>query len=269
MLTLVERGQKEIARPEILQLLGVSLKATDHLIHSLRRKGWLERASWGKYILIAPDQGPQAIGESNLLALASRIAKPYYIGFGTAASYFGFTTQHRNLIYLVTPMHLRNRRVGEAEVKIVNPVLQKFFGFAPVDIFGREVILSDHEKTVLDCIDRPELAGGIGEVAYILGTASRRLDWKKAVDYLEQIGSTSLTRRFGWLVDHVKADIPKAEWKRLIQLAGQKGKTFLGPKSPIKDAIGYNHTWHLFINVSKTELHGSAGLGHRRIAKKR
>src|ERR1700733_6024739 len=129
VLALAEQGRREVARPEIVQLLGVTDKAADHIIHSLRRKGWLERASWGKYLLIPPDQGPDALGESNLLALASRIAEQYYIGYGTAAAHYGLTTQHRNVIWLVTPEHLRDRKVGEAEVRIVNPAPRKFFGF--------------------------------------------------------------------------------------------------------------------------------------------
>lgn len=268
VLTLVEQKQREVSRSEIIQILGISWKAADHVIHSLRKKGWFERASWGKYLLINPDQGPEALGESNLLALASRVAEPYYIGFGTAASYFGFTTQHRNVIYLVTPMHLRNRQVGEALVKIVNPVAQKFFGFDPVDVLGYEVILSDREKTVIDCIDRPELAGGIGEAAYILGTASRRCDWRKMIDYLERIGSSPLIRRFGWLLDHVRANIPSIKRERLIQLAGHGRKTFLGPKKPLKNAIGYSQTWRLFVNITKEELQDSAGLSHMQTAKK-
>jgi predicted transcriptional regulator of viral defense system len=50
-----------------------------------------------------------------MLALASRIANPYYIGFSTAAAHFGLTTQHRNVIFLVTPVRLRplrSRRVA-------------------------------------------------------------------------------------------------------------------------------------------------------------
>lgn len=268
VLTLAEKGQREIARPEIIQLLGISQNAADHVIHSLRRKGWLERASWGKYLLITPDQGPEALGESNLLALASRITTPYYIGYGTAAAYYGFTTQHRSVVWLVTPKHLRHRRVGNALVKIINPVSKKFFGFAPVDVLGYEVILSDREKTVIDCIDRPELAGGIGEAAYILGTASRRCDWKKMIDYLERIASCPLVQKFGWLVDYVKANIPTIERERLIQLTGNRRKAFFGPKKPLKDAIGYNDTWHLFVNLTKEELHGNARLGHQRTMKK-
>ena len=268
VLALAEQGRREIARPEIVALLGTSLKAADHVIDSLRRKGWLERASWGKYLLIPPDQGPEALGESNLLALASRIVDPYYIGYGTAATHYGLTTQHRNLIWLVTPARLRDREIGDVEVRIVNPAPDKFFGFAEVDVLGYKVMISDREKTSIDCIDRPELAGGPGEAAYILATASRRFDWGKVVDYLGRIGSTALVRRFGWLADHAGADIPPSERERLLRLAGHSRKTFLGPREKVKGAIGYDSTWRLFVNLTQEELRGSAGLGRRRTIKK-
>src|SRR5215469_5858648 len=111
VLWLTEHARREATRAEIVDLLGAGSKAADHVIQSLRRKGWLERASWGKYLLIPPDQGPDALGENNLLALASRIADQYYIGYGTAAAHYGLTTQHRNVIWLVTLAHLRDRRL--------------------------------------------------------------------------------------------------------------------------------------------------------------
>jgi len=150
----------------------------------------------------------------------------------------------------------------------VNPVTRKFFGYSPIDVLGYKTVISDLEKTVVDCVDRPELAGGIGEAAYILATASRRLDWRKVADYLERIGSSPLIRRFGWLVDYVGADIPHCERERLLRLVDRKRKTFLGPKGELKDAIGFDDTWHLFVNVTPEELHGSAGLGRRRTIKR-
>jgi predicted transcriptional regulator of viral defense system len=268
VLALAEQRRREVGREDVIHLLGASPKAADHVIHSLRRKGWLERASWGKYLLIPPEQGPDALGESNLLALASRIVEPYYIGYGTAAAHYGLTTQHRNVIWLVTPAHVRDRRIGDGLVKIVNPVPHKFFGFAPVDILGYQVILSDREKTAIDCIDRPELAGGVGEAVYILGTASRRLDWAKTISYLERMASTALVRRFGWLADHVGTDVPAAERERLLRLAARSSTAFLGPRGDVKGAIGYNKTWRLFVNVTREELRGSAGLGRRRTVKR-
>ncbi len=268
VLSLAEHGHREVGRQEIIRSLGVSPQAADHVIRSLRRKGWLERASWGRYLLIPPDMGPEAIGEGNLLALASRIAEPYYFGYGTAATHYGLTTQHRHVIWLVTPVRLRDRRLLDAEVRIVNPVERKFFGFGPVDVLGYQVMMSDREKTAIDCIDRPELAGGVGEAATILARASRRIDWQKAASYLTLIDSAALTRRFGWLADHVGAEIPADVRDRLRQLAAGSGKAVLGPKKPCAHAIGYQSAWQLAVHVDEKELQESTGLARRQPIKR-
>jgi len=268
VLALTEHRQRDTTRQEIIRVLGGSIKAADHVITSLRHKGWLERATWGKYLLIPPDQGPDALGDSNLLALASRIADPYYIGFGTAAAHYGLTTQHRNVILLVTPARLRGRRLGESRVRIINQAAGRFFGFKPVDVFGYNVMMSDREKTVLDCIDRPALAGGVGEAAAILAAASRGFDWAKAAGDLERIGSGALVRRFGWLVDYVKADLPPEVRTRLLHLARHSRETWLGADPAraraVAGAIGFDGTWRVFVNVTTDELRESAGLARRK-----
>lgn len=270
VLALTEGKRREIARAEVIRLLGVSPKAADHVIESLRQKGWLERASWGKYLFIPPDQGPDVVGESNLFALASRIADPYYIGYGSAAAHYGLTTQHRRVIVLVTPVQVRPREIGDARVRIVNPTQDKFFGFGPVDVLGFTVMMSDREKTAIDCIDRPELAGGVAEAASILGVASHRLDWQKAADYLERIDSTALVRRFGWVMDHAGSEMPADVRERLQRRAKRGRRTWLGPnpKAKVEQAIGYDRTWRLIVNVAPQELRESAGLGRRKQLRK-
>jgi len=264
VLSLAEQGRRELDRAEVIAILGVTDKAADHIIHSLRHKGWLERASWGKYLVIPPEQGPDAIGDSNILALASRITDPYYIGFGSAASHYGLTTQHRNVIWLVTPHRLRDRRIGETDIRIVNPAPRKFFGFAPVDVLGYRLMMSDREKTVIDCIDRPDLCGGEGEASYILAMACRRMDWPKAVQHLEQVGSSSLIQRFGWLVDHAGAEVPAGERERLLQRIKHARRTIFGPAAPADNPVGYDDAWRLRVNVPRADLQASAGLGRRR-----
>lgn len=270
MLALAERRQRTAKRSEIIDLLGGSVKAADHVIEALRRKGWLERATWGEYIVIPPEQGPDALGDSNLLAHASRVADPYYIGFSTAAAHYGLTTQHRRIIFVVTPVRVRARAVGESRVRIVNPSANKFFGFGPVDVLGFTVMLSDREKTTIDCVDRPALAGGVGEAATILANASRRFEWTTAAEYLERIGSASLMRRFGWLSDHVQADMPSEIRQHLLEFGGSGTRARLGPLHyhAVHDPIGYDKTWRIFVNVPREELHDTMGLGRRKSVKK-
>ena len=264
VLNMTEHGSKEIERGEIIDMLGVSPQAADHVIRSLRRKGWLERASWGRYLLIPPEMGPDALGESNVLALASRIAEPYYFGYSTAAAHYGFTTQHRQVIRLVTPVRTRHRRVLDTEVQIVNPVPRKFFGFGPIDVLGHAVIMFDREKTAIDCIDRPDLAGGEGEAATVLATACHRIDWHKAAGYLERISSKTLARRFGWLAERAGAAIPDDVRTHLRGLAHGSGRAYFGPRKPKPGAIGYQDSWQLTANVASHELSDSVGIARPR-----
>ena len=264
VLSMAENGRKEIVRKEIIDMLGVSPQAADHVIRSLRRKGWLERASWGRYLLIPPEMGPDALGESNVLALASQIAEPYYFGYATAAAHYGFTTQRRQVIRLVTPVRTRHRHVLDTEVHIVNPVPRKFFGFGPIDVLGHTVMMSDREKTVIDCIDRPDLAGGEGEAAIILATACRRIDWHKATRYLKRMSSKTLTRRFGWLAERAGATIPEDVRAHLQEIGRGAGKAFFGPRSPKPGAIGYQDSWQLTANVASHELSDGADIARQR-----
>ena len=260
VLGMAERRSNRIERGQIIEMLGVTPQAADHVIRSLRRKGWLERASWGRYLLIPPEMGPDALGEGNVLALASRIVEPYYFGYGTAATHYGFTTQRRQVIRLVTPVRTRNRRVHDTEVCIVNPVPRKFFGFGPVDVLDYTVTMSDREKTAIDCIDRPDLAGGEGEAASVLATACRRIDWHKATSYLERMSSKTLTRRFGWLAERAGATIPEDVRTRLHDLAKGTGRAYFGPRTPKPGAVGYQGSWKLTVNVASDELSDSAGI---------
>jgi predicted transcriptional regulator of viral defense system len=77
-------------------------------------------------------------------------------------------------------------------------------------------------------------------------------------------------RRFGWLADHVKADIPPPVRERLLELTGRSTRAWLGPapEREVPGATGYDRTWRLFVNVPHEELHGSVGLGRRKFLRK-
>jgi hypothetical protein len=57
VLALTERRQREVTRAEIVELLGSNAKAADHVIEALRRKGWLERATWENISSYPPSKG--------------------------------------------------------------------------------------------------------------------------------------------------------------------------------------------------------------------
>jgi predicted transcriptional regulator of viral defense system len=261
VLSLVEAGRREFNRTSVIDLLKVSGRSADQVIRSLRDKGWLERPGRGQYLLIPPNQGPEVTGESNLLALASRVIKPYYFAYATAAAYHGLTTQMRNKIWVaITVPGIRNRHIHDSDIRFVRISPRKFFGYSELKVFDYPVQMSDREKTVIDCVDRIDLAGDASEVRHIIATAARRIDWEKLARYLERIGSVSLVQRFGFLAESVNVQMPREVRSRLRRFLRPSSRSVLGPLSKSKDALGYNSEWKLLVNLSARQLGGDVDL---------
>jgi len=130
-------ARREATREEIIELLGGFPKAADHVIESLRRKRLAGAGQLGEISGHSPGNRGRMLWATAIYWLSPAISPdPYHIGYGTAAAHYGLTTQHRNVIVLVTPVHLRARQVGESRVRIVNPAPKKFFGFEPVDVLA-------------------------------------------------------------------------------------------------------------------------------------
>src|ERR1700688_3325272 len=92
VLSLSEQGRTTVRASEIIELLGVESTARK-VIHNLIRKGWFVRLVGGRYLFIPPEHGPENLGENNVLAVASAVVDPSYVGWWAAASFHGFTTQ--------------------------------------------------------------------------------------------------------------------------------------------------------------------------------
>jgi predicted transcriptional regulator of viral defense system len=76
-------------------------------------------------------------------------------------------------------------------------------------IYGRNILISDPEKTVTDCIDRPDLAGVPAELTRIVHAAMAKIDPDKLFLAAVQMKSTSLLQRLGFLTDLVGRLLPE------------------------------------------------------------
>jgi len=86
----------------------------------------------------------------------------------SALNYHGLSDQIPSSVFVCTTKAKRPLNVLNSKFVFVQLSKEKFIGIEKVNIEGREVNLSDKNKTVVDCLDHPEHAGGIDEIAKAL-----------------------------------------------------------------------------------------------------
>jgi predicted transcriptional regulator of viral defense system len=245
--------QRVVDRSEIIRLLGGDSTKAGKLIHSLRKKRWLERIAPGRYLLIPADRGPEGIPETNPLSLGKHLADPYYFGYTTAAAHYRFTPQSRNTVWIVTPQNVPDRTIRETTYWFANLVGRKFFGYGPEKVFGEEVNLSDREKTILDCVDKIGRAGGIAEVARMIVRAAPALDWGRVGDYARRFGSVALAQRLGYLTTRFGVAVPESGRQMLHDCLKRNSRSFLDPTGARKNAA-YDREWQVLVNIPEKEI---------------
>ena len=253
VLSFREQGRDVVEAGDIIGLLD-SEQTGRKVIRNLVRKGWLTRLIGGRYMLLPPERGADNVGENNPLAVASAAVEGSYVGWWSAAAFHGFTTQKPTTVFVAVRRQTPARTIEGAEVRFVTVEPRKFFGFTRYNVYGRGTLISDPEKTVTDCVDRPDLAGGPAELTRIVHAAMAEVDPEKLVAAATQMKSTALLQRLGFLTDLVERPLPDALRQRVRLAIPKSRRSTFGRRARKAGNIGYVAEWGLFVHARKTDL---------------
>lgn len=253
MLSFREQGRDVIEASDIITLLQ-SEQTGRKVIRNLLRKGWLTRLSGGRYMLLPPERGVESMGENNPLALAAAVVENSYVGWWSAAAFHAFTTQMPATVFVAVTKQTKSRMVEDTEIRFVTVPDRKFFGAKRYTVYGRNVSISDPEKTLVDCIDRPDLAGGPTELARIVHAAMAEVDHSKLVDVAIQMKSISLLQRLGFLTDIVGRPLDDKLRARLRDAIPKSTRSTFGRQERRDEDIGYVAAWGLFVHARHNDL---------------
>src|ERR1700723_3841168 len=78
MLALEWKGQRKVTTAELRALLGGSEGNARVVAHRLVKKGWLEPAKRGVFLVVPADRGPEGISDTNPLAVGVELASAYF-----------------------------------------------------------------------------------------------------------------------------------------------------------------------------------------------
>lgn len=232
--TMAGSGQDIFTIREAESFWGSSQRART-VLSRLESKGWLERLERGTYLLVPLEAGVDREWSADPLAVGSFLAPTGGAAYWTAVRHWGWTTQLPRTQFFIT-----SRRRAEShpvilgvQYRFITLGADRVFGIAEERAGGLAIRVTDRERTLVDILDRPDLAGGIAEVGDALKTGWQEIDPDKLTTYIERFGSGTVPKRLGYLAEEYGLD-GAAHWTARWHSMVGSGVTLLergGPKT--------------------------------------
>lgn len=195
---------------EKLQTTGNTLRKR---LSELATRGYLQSIRQGLYRVASPDRNLNSLGQSSPFAVAAKVTPYCYIGFKSALQ-----------------LHAEEIPVDRDTMYVVSPT--KFNGFSfegryyfwcqSPDSFGLlqcrlsseqnefDVLVTDFEKTIVDCLRRPAHSPNFHELARLCGKIRVNPDLDKVLRYAERCDIAALFNRLGFFLEKMQMlwDVP-------------------------------------------------------------
>ena len=180
------------------------------------------------------------------------------VSYWSALNYWNLTEQVPRVTYVQTTARKENRRprVLGMRFRIVRVKSKKFFGSYRYRAGDYQVKVTDREKTIVDCLDRPDLSGGVAQIAKALVAGDGDFDWDRKTRYLRRFGSGAVVKRLGFLAEALELTHPLDprildEWLDLLTAGISK----LDPSTPRKPHRIATR-WRIEVNLPEEGLCG-------------
>jgi len=223
--------------PSLLaDLFSLDRRRVYRLIAQLKDKALIAEVEKGKYLLLGLEP-TQAL--SNPLFIASHLVVPAYVSYWSALHFYGFTEQVPLTTFVATTKKKRPVTFRDFRFRYVTVKPRKFFGYRRESIGDLPVLMADETKAIVDSLDLPRYAGGVGEVAQALRGALDKVEVETLVRYANRMGDKSLGSRLGYL----------------LQTLGQPVTGLIQSTSPVKLDVSAPRSgktdphWQVIVNV--------------------
>lgn len=236
--------------------LGWSKSDLHAVLFRLVEKGKLVRIKRGLFCLVPPGTSSLKKGyPQNWFLIAKALAgdKPYFISHYSAMQLHGMTSESIQTLFISRPVERRVPKDLRIPVRFVTIPQKRFWGLEEKWVTNEEKVhVSNLERTILDILDRPDLAGGISEIARGLWLVKNDIDASKLVPYAKRFDSLAAVKRLGFLMENLDLGQPEivSPLNKLIQPS--TSFAFLDPTS--KQAGRYLSRWRLRINVDRAHI---------------
>ncbi len=258
---LTDKGKYVFTPRETVALLGISYQNALAFLNRLVIQGLIFRIrgkkAGAKYSVkpISPSDQNHFWGNWYLLAREYISPQPYYISHYSAMSLHNMTAQPINTVFVSTAARPGDKKTGDVKMKLIYCQEKNIhWGIISYWLNKQEKIqLSDLQRTLLDILERPDLAGGITEIVRGIWLVKGKINWDQMMIYLQKKKKGAVYKRLGYITELLKLSPPENAQKHLSKMAPSfKGYVRL---DPTLDSEGpFVKKWGLRINVNPQEL---------------
>ena len=236
-------------------LVGISRKHAVNLLASMAQKGALHRVGRGRYAVIPPDV---LYGRRNYVVDPHLILHElmqtngsdslYYVAYQSAAAIHGAAHQLPFVLLVAIPQQRRPIELGRARIQFVQLKPEKLFGFQQIQYHDTLLNVSDREKTILDCLERFDLCGGVAEVARTISAMIEEAEPGELLDYLRRMDNQALAQRLGLVLERLST-VQEIEGSLIDGIAQRVGAhTYpLDPHEPVNGVL--DSRWRIRENI--------------------
>ncbi len=177
----------------------------------LEQKGWIARVERGKYIIIPLEAGSKRIWSEDPYLIAKSLVEPAVIAYWSAIRYWDWTEQLPNIIFIQTTRRKKKSRkkVFGVPYEIVTIPEGKFFGYIKQWRNEIDFLVTDKEKTLIDCADDVNRSGSIEELIKAVKEGAKEISWDKLGKYVDQFPNGAVKKRLGFLFEFLVPEAPQ------------------------------------------------------------
>lgn len=226
---------KELEKAKILSKRQLTLA-----IQSLIRSDYIDSIEKGKYC---------RHNFKDHFVIGSFVVSDGIISYWNAMNYNGLTEQIPNVIFIKTSKSKQNTSYFGIKYIFSIKKSQCISGFKTEGYGNHQFRISNVERTIVDCFDKPWLSGGYAEIIKAFYKAN--LSARKLVKYCKEENNIALTKRLAFLTEFLEKPNMDCFIKYAKSVVNKKYSLFeISGESKGKT----NRQWRLVLNISEEEI---------------
>lgn len=236
--------------------LGLRPEQARKIAHRLHQQNLARRIKRNLYAIAAPaDWRHPEILPANWQRTGAAIVgrAPYYLAYYTAMELHRMTQHPLRTVFIAVTRQRQPIQAANVRFQFVTLKPTRFFGFEDREVEqGHRVKVADMERTFIDCVDRPDLCGGLEEVTRGFARRHPDLDADHLLRHLFRLDQPFAAKRLGFLLELVGHGDAELMWE--MEAFAAKVKKYIPLDKRRANQGTRNRRWRLIINADIHQL---------------